>query len=72
MRNKRAFKSSIPIAPQKQAIRGRMRKKGKIKSLGKESYTMSDPRDYSRNFEISFENLCKTSGLTVNQKGEKN
>ena len=32
------------------AIRDRMRKKGTIKSLGEESYTMSDPRDHPRNF----------------------
>jgi hypothetical protein len=27
-----------------------MRKKGTIKSLGKELYTLSDPRDHPRNF----------------------
>ena len=32
------------------AIRDRLRKKGTIKSLGKESYTLSDPRDHPRNF----------------------
>jgi len=34
----------------KTAIRDRLRKKGKIKGLGKESYTLSDPRDHLRNF----------------------
>ena len=34
----------------KTAIRDRLRKKGIIKSLGKELYTLSDPRDYPRNF----------------------
>ena len=32
------------------AIRDRLRKKGTIKSLGKELYTLSDPRDLPRNF----------------------
>ena len=32
------------------AIRDRLRKKGTIKSLGKELYTLSDPRDHPRNF----------------------
>jgi len=30
----------------KTAIRDRLRKKGRIKSLGKESYTLSDLRDH--------------------------
>ena len=34
----------------KMAIRGRLRKKGTIKGLGKELYTLSDPRDHPRNF----------------------
>jgi len=34
----------------KTAIRDRLRKKGKIKSLGKELYTLSDLRDHPRNF----------------------
>ena len=34
----------------KTAIRDRLRKKGKIKSLGEELYTLSDPRDHPRNF----------------------
>ena len=32
------------------AIRDRLRKEGTINSLGKELYTMSDPRDHPRNF----------------------
>ena len=32
------------------AFRDRLRKKGTIKSLGKELYTLSDPRDHKRNF----------------------
>jgi hypothetical protein len=59
MRNKCAFFSSIPTAPQKQAIGCRMRKKGKIKGLGEESNTFSNPRDHLRNFKISFEKLYK-------------
>ena len=31
-------------------IRNRLRKKGRIKSLGEELYTLSDPRDHPRNF----------------------
>ena len=50
MRSRYAFKSSIPTVPQKIAIRERLRKKGIIKSLGKESYTLSDPRAHPRNF----------------------
>ena len=50
MRSKYAFNSSIPIAPQNKAIRDRMRKKGTVKSLGEESYTLSVPRDHPRNF----------------------
>jgi hypothetical protein len=50
MRSKYAFKSSIPTVPPKTAIRDRVRKKGSIKSLGKELYTSSDPRDHPRNF----------------------
>jgi len=34
----------------KTTITDRLRKKGTIKSLGKESYTLSDPRDHPRNF----------------------
>jgi len=34
----------------KTAIRDRSRKKGIIKNLGKESYTLSDLRDHPRNF----------------------
>jgi len=34
----------------KTAIRDRLRKKGRIKILGKESYTLSDLRDHPRNF----------------------
>ena len=49
-----------------------MRKKGTIKSLGKESYTLSDPRDHSRNFiNFLFEKLYKTSGLMVELKRKK-
>jgi len=36
------------------AIRDRMRKKGTIKSLGEESYTLSYPRDHTRNFTNFF------------------
>jgi hypothetical protein len=36
MRNKYAFKFSIPTTPKNQAIRIRMRKKGTIKSLAEE------------------------------------
>ena len=36
--------------PTKTAIRDRLRKKGIIKSLGEELYTLSDPRDHPRNF----------------------
>ena len=50
MRSKYAFKSSIPTAPPKTTIRDRVRKKGSIKSLGKELYTSSDPRDHPMNF----------------------
>ena len=50
MRSRYAFKSSIPTAPPKTTIRDRVRKKGSIKSLGKELYTSSDPRDHPRNF----------------------
>ena len=50
MRRKNAFKSSVPTAPQNKTIRDMVRKNGKIKSLGKESYTLSDLRDHSRNF----------------------
>ena len=32
------------------AIRDRLRKKGKIKSIGKELYTLNDSRDHPRNF----------------------
>ena len=32
------------------AIKDRLRKKGRIKSLGKELYTLSDLRDHPRNF----------------------
>ena len=50
-RSKYAFKSCIPTAPAKTTIRDRVRKKGSIKkSLGKELYTSSDPRDHLRNF----------------------
>jgi len=54
MRSKYAFKSSIPTAKTKTAFRDRLRKKGRIKSLGKESYTLSDPRDHPRNFTNFF------------------
>ena len=50
MRSKYAFKSSIPTAPPKTTITDRVRKKGSIKSLGKELYASSDPRDHPRNF----------------------
>ena len=50
MRSKYAFKSLIPTAPPKTTIRDRVRKKGSIKSLGKELYTSSDLRDHPRNF----------------------
>ena len=50
MRSRYAFKSSIPTAAQKIAIRDRLRKKGIIKRLGEELYTLSDPRDHPRNF----------------------
>jgi hypothetical protein len=32
---------------------------------------LSNPRDHPRNFEVSFEKLYKTSGLTVEQKGAR-
>ena len=50
MRSRYAFKSSTPTAPQNKAIRDRVGKKGTIKSLGKELYTLSDSRDHLRNF----------------------
>ena len=50
MKGRYAFKSSIPTAPPKTTIRDRVRKKGSIKSLGKELYTLNDPRDHPRNF----------------------
>ena len=53
------------------AIKDRLRKKGTIKRLGMESYTLSDPRDHSRNFINFFENLYKTSELTVELKRKK-
>ena len=53
------------------AIRDRLRKKGTIKSLGKESYTPSDPRDHPRNFIIFFKKTYKTSGLTVELRRNK-
>ena len=71
MRSKYAFKSSTPTAPQNKAIRDRVGKKGTIKSLGKELYTLSDPRDHPRNFINFFEKLYKTSGLTVELKRKK-
>jgi hypothetical protein len=36
------------------AIRDRLRKKGIIKRLGEELYTLSDPRDHPRNFTNIF------------------
>ena len=53
------------------AIRDRLRKKGTIKSLGKESYTLSNPRDHPMNFINFFEKLYKTSGLMVELKRKK-
>ena len=53
------------------AIRDRLRKKGTIKSLGKESYTLSDLRDHPRNFINFFSKFYKTSGLTVELKRKK-
>ena len=44
------YEKQVPTAPPKTAIRDRVRKKGSIKSLGKELYTSSDPRDRPRNF----------------------
>ena len=38
----------------KTAIRDRLREKGRIKSLGEELYTLSDPRDHPRNFTNFF------------------
>ena len=38
----------------KTAIRDRLRKKDTIKSLGKKSHTLSNPRDHPRNFIIFF------------------
>ena len=52
------------------AIRDRLRKNGRIKSLGEELYTLSDPRDHPRNFINFFEKPYKTSGLTVELKKE--
>ena len=52
------------------AIRDRMRKKGIIKSLGKESYTLSDLRDHPRN-KILLKKNYQTSGLTVELKRMK-
>jgi hypothetical protein len=57
MRNKYAFICSILQLHKKKAIRSTMRKKGRIKGLGEESNTLSDPRDHSRNF--AFEKLYK-------------
>ena len=71
MRSKYAFKSSIPTAPPKTTIRDRVRRKGSIKSLGKELYTSSDRRDHSRNFiKFFLKNLNKNSGLTVELREE--
>ena len=55
----------------KTAIRVRLRKKGTIKCLGMETYTLSDLRDHPRNFINFSENLYKTSGLTVELKRKK-
>ena len=44
------LQASKPTAPPKTTIRERVRRKGSIKSLGKELYTSSDPRDHPRNF----------------------
>ena len=71
MRSKYAFNSFVPTTPQNKAIRDRMRKKGIIKSLGKESYTLSDLRDHPMNFINFFWKLYKTSGLTVELKRKK-
>ena len=45
------------------SIRDRLRKKGTIKSLGKELYTLSDPRDHPRNLMIFLlKNFTKPPG----------
>jgi len=54
MRSRYAFKSSIPTAPQKHPLEIGRGRKGTITSLGKESYTLSDPRDHPRNFITFF------------------
>ena len=41
----------------KTAIRDRLRKKGRIKSLREELYTLSDPRDHPRNFINFFQKI---------------
>ena len=62
---------SLPTSSTKtKAIRGRMRKKGKIKSLGKESYTLERSKISSEELYISFEKLYKNSGLTVEQRSK--
>ena len=53
------------------AIRDRLRKNGRIKSLGEELYTLSDPRDHPRNSINFFWKLYKTSGLIVELKRKK-
>ena len=53
------------------AIRDRLRKKDRVKSLGDEFYTLSDPRDHPRNFINFFSKLYKTSRLTVELNRKK-
>ena len=57
----------------KTAIRGRLRKKGIIQSLGEELYTLSDPRDHPRNFiHFFWKNLqnLRIDGWTKEKKYE--
>ena len=53
------------------AIRDRLRKKGIIKSLGKELHILSDPRVHPRNFINFFSKFYKTFGLMVELKRKK-
>ena len=50
---------------------GWKKRKAHKKGLGEEWNTLSDPRDHLRNYNISFQKLYKTSGLTVEQRSGK-
>ena len=67
-----AFISSIPTDPPKRAIRSRMEKtKAHKKALVRNETHLSDPRDHPRNYNISFQKIYKTSGLTIEQRSGK-